>query len=123
MGHIKPTPTEGGCKDEAVAAITAAFPGAHGGPVHWGDPAALGIGDLAAPDWGDAVQLRRARAEKGGRDAEEEADEVPMFWACGVTPQTAIMEAKLPCTVITHAPGRMFICDVMDRDLEVPTGE
>ena len=97
---------------EEVEAITARYPGAHGSPVHWGDPAALGISNLAAPDWGDAVAL-----QADGVDGA--ADEVPVFWACGVTPQTAIIDAKLPCNVVTHSPGRMFVCDIKDQDLRV----
>ena len=87
---------------ERAAAITGRYPGAHGAPVHWGDPGVLGIDDLSHPDWGDAVNVG--------------PDEVPCFWACGVTPQTALMEAKLPLA-ITHAPGHMFITDLMDCDL------
>ena len=91
---------------EAVADITSRYPGAHGGPIHWGDPAELGL-DLASPDWGDAVTVREG--------------EIPVFWACGVTPQTAIEEACLPLA-ITHAPGHMFICDITDQDLDVTRG-
>lgn len=74
--------------------------------MHWGDPAALGLSAsrLAAPDWGDAVSIR--------------AGEVPAFWACGVTPQLALMAAKLPLA-ITHAPGHMLVCDLLDAELEV----
>lgn len=79
--------------------ITSHYPLAHGAPVHSGDPAALGIADLAHPDWGDSIEL--------------EEDEVPVFWACGVTPQAAIMESKPPLA-ITHAPGYMFITDWPD---------
>ena len=60
--------------------------------------------DLAKPDFGDPVEIKPG--------------EVPVFWACGVTPQTAVKEAALPM-VITHAPGRMFICDAMDHELRV----
>ena len=88
----------------AVAALTEAYPAAHGGPVHWGDPAALGIGDLSAPDFGDAVRVAPG--------------EVPVFWACGVTPQSALAEAALPLCV-THAPGHMFVCDLVDEALRV----
>ena len=88
----------------AVAALTEAYPAAHGGPVHWGDPAALGIDDLAAPDFGDAVRVAPG--------------EVPVFWACGVTPQSALAEAGLPLCV-THAPGHMFVCDLVDEALRV----
>ncbi len=88
----------------AVAALTEAYPAAHGGPIHWGDPAALGIDDLAAPDFGDAVRVADG--------------EVPVFWACGVTPQSALAEAALPLCV-THAPGHMFVCDLVDEALRV----
>lgn len=90
---------------ERVSALTARFPGAHGGPIHWGDPAALGIADLKQVDFGEPVTVREG--------------EVPVFWCCGVTPQTAIMEAGLPLA-ITHAPGHMFVCDVLDREMEQP---
>jgi uncharacterized protein YcsI (UPF0317 family) len=121
----------------AVEALTEAYPGAHGGPVHWGDPFELGIGEppppampgptgpeagagsyvspetpaakaarwrraVARPDFGDAVALRDG--------------EVPVFWACGVTPQTALMAAQLPLA-ITHAPGHMFVTDVLIDEL------
>jgi uncharacterized protein YcsI (UPF0317 family) len=68
----------------------------HGPPVHIGDPAALGITDLAQPDFGDPVAFQEG--------------DVPVFWACGVTPQAAIMASK-PAYAITHAPGHMFITD------------
>lgn len=89
-----------------VAALTGRYPGAHGGPVHWGDPAALGLSyeQLARPHWGDAPTLRPG--------------EVPVFWACGVTPQCALQGAGLPLA-ITHAPGHMFVCDLKDSELEV----
>ena len=86
---------------EAVE-VTARFPKVHGAPVHIGDPAAIGIQDLASPDFGDAVTV------KGG--------EIPLFWACGVTPQVAAREAK-PELMITHAPGHMFITDIRDEEL------
>jgi uncharacterized protein YcsI (UPF0317 family) len=79
------------------------FPRAHGVPIHLGDPAAIGIRDLARPDFGDPVEIRR--------------DEVPVFWACGVTPQAAIMQARPPICV-THKPGHMFITDWRDTQLE-----
>ena len=62
--------------------------------------------DVGTPDWGDGVTIRPG--------------EVPVFWACGVTPQTAIMSAKLPLAV-THAPGHMFVCDLTDDELFVAT--
>ena len=87
--------------------ITASYPFAHGAPVHSGDPAALGIEDLARPDYGDAVDLR---------DGEE-----PVFWACGVTPQAAIETARLDFC-ITHAPGHMLVTDIENsRLLSNPT--
>jgi uncharacterized protein YcsI (UPF0317 family) len=84
---------------ERAAAVTARYPRAHGAPVHVGDPAALGIADLARPDYGDAVPLQPG--------------DVPMYWACGVTPQAAAEAARLPL-MITHAPGHMFITDLHD---------
>ena len=91
---MRPMPAE---SVEQARRITAAYPGAHGGPVHAGDPAGLGIADLHAPDFGDAVDIRDG--------------EVPMFWACGVTPQLAIAHAA-PEIAITHEPGHMFITDL-----------
>jgi len=79
--------------------VTARMPNVHGAPVHVGAPSALGIADLSAPDFGDAVQ-------------DKEGD-VPVFWACGVTPQAALMASKPPFA-ITHAPGFMFVTDVPD---------
>jgi uncharacterized protein YcsI (UPF0317 family) len=86
-----------------AAQICARFPRAHGTPVHFGDPAAIGIADLARPDFGDPVDVRPG--------------EVPVFWACGVTPQAVVMTAK-PEFVITHKPGHMFLTDLKDTDLE-----
>lgn len=83
--------------------ICVRFPRAHGTPVHIGDPAAIGIRDVARPDFGDPVPIHPG--------------EVPVFWACGVTPQAVVMEAKLPL-VITHKPGHMFVSDWRDVDLE-----
>jgi uncharacterized protein YcsI (UPF0317 family) len=83
--------------------ICSRFPRAHGAPVHFGDPAGIGIRDLSKPDFGDAVEVR--------------AGEVPVFWACGVTPQAVLMEAKPPFA-ITHKPGHMFLTDLTDTDLE-----
>jgi uncharacterized protein YcsI (UPF0317 family) len=80
--------------------VTARYPAVHGAPVHVGSPAALGIADLSRPDFGDPV-----RAEDG---------DVPVFWACGVTPQVALERAR-PAFAITHAPGHMFITDVPDE--------
>lgn len=82
--------------------VTTRFPKAHGAPVHIGDPAAIGIEDLARPDFGDAVTVKEG--------------EIPLFWGCGVTPQVAVREAR-PELMITHAPGHMFITDVRDEEL------
>ena len=90
--------------DTAVR-LSARMPAVHGAPVHVGDPAALGIADLAAPDYGDAV------APAPG--------DVPVFWACGVTPQAALLASKPPFA-ITHAPGYMFISDVPDSEYLIP---
>lgn len=84
--------------------ISGRFPAVHGAPVHVGEPAALGIDDLSSPDFGDPVEIRDG--------------EVPVFWACGVTPQAAIMASKPPFA-ITHAPGYMFVTDVPDYTYEV----
>jgi len=84
--------------------ISGRFPAVHGAPVHVGDPAALGIRDLAKPDFGDAVTIRPG--------------EVPVFWACGVTPQAVAVQAKPPL-MITHAPGHMFVTDLRDETLAV----
>ncbi|WP_069883968.1 putative hydro-lyase [Streptomyces luteocolor] len=80
------------------------MPAVHGGPMHCGDPAGLGIDDLDRPDFGDAVDL--------------EPDDIPVFWACGVTPQAAVMASKPPFA-ITHAPGRMFVTDARDEQYRV----
>lgn len=83
--------------------ICSRFPRAHGAPVHFGDPAAIGIRDVNQPDFGDSVWIK--------------SGEVPVFWACGVTPQAVLMNAKPPFA-ITHKPGHMFLTDVKDTDLE-----
>ena len=83
--------------------ITAAMPRVHGAPVHIGDPAVIGIRDLNAPDYGDAVTVKPG--------------EVPVFWPCGVTPQNAVMNSK-PSFAITHAPGHMLISDVKNVNLK-----
>ena len=79
------------------------FPRAHGTPVGFGDPAALGIRDIARPDYGDPVTIRPG--------------EVPVFWACGVTPQAALLQSRPPFA-ITHKPGHMFLTDLRDTELE-----
>lgn len=85
--------------------ISARYPAVHGAPVHIGDPDKLGITDLDQPDFGDAVRIKPG--------------ELPVFWACGVTPQAAVMESKPPLA-ISHAPGHMFITDARDSDYLVP---
>ena len=77
--------------------VTAAFPLAHGAPLHIGHPAALGIADLGRPDYGDPVELGE--------------DDVPVFWACGVTPQWVAQCSRLPLC-LTHSPGKMFVTDL-----------
>lgn len=83
---------------------TSRFPQVHGAPVHIGDPSIIGIEDINKPDFGDASIIKEG--------------EVPVFWACGVTPQSIAMTSK-PDLMITHSPGYMFICDPMDEDLAV----
>ncbi|MFD1860361.1 putative hydro-lyase [Aeromicrobium camelliae] len=85
--------------------VTSRYPGVHGAPVHVGDPEALGITDLSQPDFGDAGTIRPG--------------EIPVFWACGVTPQAAVMESKPPLA-IGHAPGHMLVTDLRDSTLLVP---
>jgi uncharacterized protein YcsI (UPF0317 family) len=82
--------------------VTSRFPSVHGAPVHFGDPAAIGIADLARPDYGDAVDVPPG--------------EVPVFWACGVTPQAALLAARPPIAV-THAPGCMLVTDRLNVEL------
>jgi uncharacterized protein YcsI (UPF0317 family) len=82
--------------------ITSRFPAVHGAPVHLGDPALIGIADLERPDYGDAVAVR--------------GDEIPVFWACGVTPQAALENARVPLA-ITHAPGCMLVTDRLNHEL------
>ncbi|MCC7459018.1 MAG: putative hydro-lyase [Nitrospira sp.] len=82
--------------------ITSRFPAVHGAPVHLGDPALIGVADLARPDYGEAVDVMR--------------DELPVFWACGVTPQAALAAAR-PALCITHAPGSMLITDLRNHQL------
>jgi uncharacterized protein YcsI (UPF0317 family) len=76
--------------------ICADLPQAHGAPIQVGNAAAIGISGIGKPDYGDAVEIR--------------PDEAPVFWACGVTPQAALLQAKLPFA-ITHKPGCMFLTD------------
>ena len=82
--------------------ITSRFPAVHGAPVHIGFPAQIGIEDIARPDYGEAVPVG--------------PDELPVFWACGVTPQAALARAAPPLA-ITHAPGAMLITDLLNHQL------
>jgi len=84
--------------------ICTRFPAVHGAPVHLGDPARIGIADLGRPDYGDAVTVNE--------------DEIPLFWACGVTPQLALAAARVPLA-ITHSPGCMLVTDLHNSQLAV----
>ena len=85
-----------------AALISAELPLVHGAPIYQGNGHGIGIADLARPDYGDSVTLREG--------------EQPVFWACGVTPQEALLRAKLPLA-ITHAPGHMFVSDLREEGL------
>lgn len=91
--------------DQVIRAVnvTATMPRVHGCPVHIGDPSIIGISDISKPDFGDSVTIHPG--------------EVPVFWACGVTPQSVIMSVK-PRIAITHAPGHMLITDVKNTLLK-----
>ena len=91
--------------DQVIRAvsITASMPRVHGAPIHIGDPAKIGIADISRPDFGEAVTIRDG--------------EIPVFWCCGVTPQSVVMSAKPPIA-ISHAPGHMFITDVKNTLLK-----
>jgi uncharacterized protein YcsI (UPF0317 family) len=89
---------------EEVVEICRQYPLGHGAPVHIGNPATIGINSLVAPDWGDPAPLPKGYT--------------PVFWACGVTPQVALCNAKLPLA-ITHKPGSMLITDIPDS-AEIP---
>jgi uncharacterized protein YcsI (UPF0317 family) len=84
---------------DRAKAISGRFPQAHGAPIAVGDPGSIGIDDLGRPDWGDAVDIHPG--------------EVPVYWACGVTPQNVLLDAGLPIC-ITHSPGHMLIADVAE---------
>lgn len=98
---MRPVPTD--LVDLATMA-SGRMPAVHGGPVHVGDPAELGITDLSIPDFGDPVDLK--------------SGDIPMFWACGVTPQAVLMASRPPFA-ITHSPGHMFVTDVRDTEYQV----
>lgn len=85
--------------------ITSRYPAVHGAPVHIGDPAALGIADIDRPDFGDPPSIQDG--------------DVPVFWACGVTPQAMVLESR-PELAITHAPGYMLVTDAKDSAYAIP---
>ena len=97
-------PIPAGLVADAVR-ITSRYPAVHGAPVHVGEPGLIGIEDLSAPDFGEAVDIP--------------AGWVPVFWACGVTPQSIVMHSK-PELAICHSPGKMLITDVRDVAYQVP---
>lgn len=86
-----------------AANVTAAMPRVHGAPIHWGDPATIGIQEIDRPDYGDAV--------------DQKPGEIPVFWPCGVTPQNVVTQAKPPFA-ITHSPGHMLITDIPNSELK-----
>ena len=86
-----------------AANVTAAMPRVHGAPIHWGDPAAIGIQEIDRPDYGDAV--------------DQKPGEIPVFWPCGVTPQNVVTQAKPPFA-ITPSPGHMLITDIPNSELK-----
>ena len=85
--------------------ITSRYPAVHGAPVHVGDPSSIGISSLSEPDFGEAVEIP--------------AGTVPVFWACGVTPQSIVMESK-PDLAICHSPGKMLVTDARDLSYQIP---
>ena len=96
---MRPIPPD---KITQAVQITSRFASVHGAPIHMGDPSEIGIRDLKKPDFGDPVTIRKG--------------EIPVFWACGVTPQAVVMRVK-PDLCITHTPGHMFISDVLNEEL------
>jgi len=84
--------------------ITTRFPAVHGAPVHIGKPELIGIADLMRPDYGDPIPIH--------------ADEIPVFWACGVTPQSVVAAAK-PEFCITHYPGSMLVTDRRNSEFAI----
>ncbi len=84
--------------------ITTRFPAVHGAPVHFDKPEMIGIKDISKPDYGDAVSIQ--------------PDEVPVFWACGVTPQSVILQSR-PDFAITHAPGYMLVTDARNTEFSI----
>lgn len=84
--------------------ISTRFPSVHGAPIHFGDPSLIGIDDMNKPEFGDAVNINE--------------NETPLFWACGVTPQVALEQAKPPFC-ITHSPGCMLVTDIKNNTLSI----
>jgi len=82
--------------------ITSRYPRVHGAPVHIGFPELIGISDLSHPWVGDPTEVR--------------PDELPLFWACGVTPQSVVLDAR-PSLCITHSPGHMLVTDLKNASL------
>ena len=93
-------------EDQVVKAVqvTSRYPFTHGAPLHVGNPETIGVKDLEKPDYGDQVDVKEG--------------EVPVFWACGVTPHSVAVSSK-PSLMITHSPGYMFITDLPEENLAV----
>lgn len=89
---------------EETYAVTGCYPAVHGAPIHHGDPAKIGVTDILVPDFGDPVPIYD--------------DEIPVFWACGVTPQVALANLQ-PDIAVTHAPGFMFVSDRRDEEFYI----
>jgi uncharacterized protein YcsI (UPF0317 family) len=98
---MRPIPSD---KVTKTVQITSRYASVHGAPIHIGDPSMIGIKNLRKPDFGDPVTVKKG--------------EVPVFWACGVTPQVVVTKAK-PDVCITHAPGHMFISDLLNEELAI----
>jgi len=96
---MRPIPLD---KVSRAIQITSRYASVHGAPIHIGDPTKIGIKDLKKPDFGDSVTIKEG--------------EIAVFWACGVTPQAVVMKAR-PDLCITHAPGNMFISDLLNEEL------
>jgi uncharacterized protein YcsI (UPF0317 family) len=84
-----------------AVAISGRYPTMHGAPVHVGDPDSLGVRDLHDSKFGEPIEVAE--------------DQAPLFWACGMTPQTVAMSARPPL-MITHSPGHMFVTDRLDTE-------
>jgi len=98
---MRPIPTD---QVSRAVQITSRYTSVHGAPIHIGDPSAIGIKNLRRSDFGDPVTIKKG--------------EIPVFWACGVTPQAIVMKAR-PDLCITHAPGHMFISDLLNEELAI----